>query len=275
MTSRRYLIASLMPCMLLLLLFLTLLTRPAQALDTRIRTTFEPYGPENPLPMVVLIEYDPWRMVIGSDSPTFALYQNGQVIYIRENEDGDMEYASVFLNFEERQTLYDTIVSDDFFELDDYYEASHWTDMPSNWMWVWDEKGKEKRVGVYGDLRSLEGILDEEPRSRTPEAFLQAFDTIVSFTHEDAKTWRPAVFEVMLWPYDTSDGAAWPENWPDLDDPTTKQRGEDSYSIFVDSAELDTYFALREEGSAVELDGRRWAFSMRFPFPTEFLWMGE
>jgi hypothetical protein len=28
-------------------------------------------------PIIVLIETDPWLMVIGSDVPTFALYENG------------------------------------------------------------------------------------------------------------------------------------------------------------------------------------------------------
>ena len=32
-------------------------------------------------PIVVLIETDPWLMVIGSDVPTFSLYENGQIIY--------------------------------------------------------------------------------------------------------------------------------------------------------------------------------------------------
>ena len=31
-------------------------------------------------PIVVLVETDPWLMVIGSDVPTFALYENGQII---------------------------------------------------------------------------------------------------------------------------------------------------------------------------------------------------
>lgn len=271
MTSRRYYIASLILFIVLLQLFLVLLTRPAQALDSQIRTTFEPYGPENPLPKIVLIEYDPWRMVIGSDSPTFVLYQNGQVIYTRETEDGDMEYASVFLNRQDYKNLVDTLVDEQFYTLEDYYEATLWTDQPSNWILVWDDKGNKKQVGVYGALRQP----DDESRSATPDAFLQAFDGMTTYDHEDAQPWLPEQFEVMLWPYDTASGAKWPKNWPDLDDPTTKKRGDDSYSVFVDISELDTLYALREEASAVELDGKRWAFSIRFPFPTEFVWMED
>lgn len=38
------------------------------------QTFNEKYGQ----PIIVLIETDPWLMVIGSDVPTFALYENGQ-----------------------------------------------------------------------------------------------------------------------------------------------------------------------------------------------------
>jgi hypothetical protein len=32
-------------------------------------------------PLVLLTEYNPWAMAIGSDTPTFALYADGTVIY--------------------------------------------------------------------------------------------------------------------------------------------------------------------------------------------------
>src|SRR5947207_391514 len=32
-------------------------------------------------PVLVLVETDPWAMVLGSDSPRFALYENGLAIY--------------------------------------------------------------------------------------------------------------------------------------------------------------------------------------------------
>lgn len=271
---RRYTVASFILFIVLMQLFLVMLTQPATATNPHMKTTFEPYGPENPLPMVVLMEYDPWRMVIGSDSPTFALYQNGLVIYSRKNEDGEWEHASTFLTIDERDALFKEIVSPEFFELDDYYEATGWTDQPSNRLMVWGKDGEMKEVSVYGNLRPhTDGSYDEEVRAGTPEVYWQAFDTIIHFSHEDAETWLPEKFEVMLWPYDTSSGAKWPKNWPDLDDETTQKRGEDSYSVYVDIAELDTYFALSD--SAVELDGRRWAYALRFPFPTEFVWMGR
>lgn len=273
--QRRTQIATLFVAVILIQLLLVMMTHVAQATPANIppiRTTFEPYGPENPEPLVVLMEYDPWRMVIGSDSPTFALYENGLVIYRAEDEIG---YVSALLDFEERDAFYAQIASDAFFALDDYYDNFLVTDQPSNTLWVWDEYGKAKRVGVYGMLRPSTSDLDEKMRAGVPPAFLTAFDTLVNFSHAEAKAWLPEKFEVMLWPYDTSDSVRWPAGWPDLDDPTTKPRGEDSYSVYVPIDELEAYFALQENGSAVKLAGKTWAYGLRFPFPTEFLWMGE
>jgi hypothetical protein len=46
-------------------------------------------------PLVLLTEYNPWAMVIGSDSPTFALYGNGTVIWRAEGRSG--KYMTVAL----------------------------------------------------------------------------------------------------------------------------------------------------------------------------------
>ena len=52
----------------------------------------------NPTPLIVLIERDPWLMVIGSDSPSFALYDDGTLIYLKTFESGKKEYFYVSLD---------------------------------------------------------------------------------------------------------------------------------------------------------------------------------
>ncbi|WP_373395804.1 hypothetical protein V8V91_14650 [Algoriphagus halophilus] len=34
-------------------------------------------------PVVVLVETNPWLMVIGSDVPTIAIYESGNIVYKR------------------------------------------------------------------------------------------------------------------------------------------------------------------------------------------------
>ena len=41
------------------------------------------YKPAYGTPLIVLTETNPWLIVIGSDAPTFALYENGQILYKR------------------------------------------------------------------------------------------------------------------------------------------------------------------------------------------------
>src|SRR5689334_24760693 len=42
---------------------------------------FDPFG--GPKPLVVLIQTDPWAMVMGADTPRVAAYEDGMVIFIR------------------------------------------------------------------------------------------------------------------------------------------------------------------------------------------------
>jgi hypothetical protein len=41
---------------------------------------FLPFG--GPRPLAVMLETDPWPMVIGSDTPSFVLYEDGQLISV-------------------------------------------------------------------------------------------------------------------------------------------------------------------------------------------------
>src|SRR5437867_3731556 len=43
---------------------------------------FDPF--HGPAPLVVLIQSDPWAMVIGSDTPRVAIYQTGEAIVGRD-----------------------------------------------------------------------------------------------------------------------------------------------------------------------------------------------
>jgi hypothetical protein len=221
----------------------------------------------SPKPLFVLTEYDPWRMVIGSDSPTFALYDNGLVIYVGEDSEGNPAYLSTQLDTKVFNKLREALTADkEFFALDSYYDIALKTDQPTSTIVAWDKDGTAKKVGVYGDLRD-----DDEARDQTPKAFLTLFDAATAFTDPDATEWLPEKFEVMIWEYDTSGATRWPNQWPDLDDPTTVKRDQ-VYSIYVDASELPTYRKLAENATAVRIDGKTWAFSMRFPFPNEDLW---
>ena len=108
----------------------------------------EKYG----APIVVLIETDPWLMVIGSDVPTIAIYQYGDVIYKRI-ENKKMNYYSVKLDTSETQELiYSLGISDSLIKMADYTNATDWTDQPTNELILNFDSARVKRV--YGNFPS-------------------------------------------------------------------------------------------------------------------------
>jgi len=237
--------------------------------DMAITMTPPPPSPtpanEQPQPLVMLTIYDPWRMVIGSDEPAFVLYDNGLVIYQRIGPADALEFVSVQLtNTELADLKADLNINADLYALkadDTYYPK---TDQPSNVIWLNDPQLGEKMVSIYGDLWN-----DEEARQlAAPQPLIDLFDKLVAYSHPDAQTWLPQQFEVILWPYDTSDAVAWPAGWPDLDDPTTIKR-DSVYSLYISFDQYDRYLELRSTANAVRLDGQNWSFSMRFPLPHE------
>ncbi len=216
-------------------------------------------------PLVLLTIYNPWLMVIGSDEPTFALYDNGLVIYQRLGPADAPEFASAQLTAAEFKAIKAQLKIDKtLYTLDankDYYTK---TDQPTNVIRLFDPVLGDKLISIYGDLNS-----DPEARQMAaPQRLIDLYDTLVNYSHPDAQTWLPDKFEVMLWSYDTSDAAAWPTDWPTLTDPTTFKR-DSLYNLYIDIKDYDRYLELRQSANAVRLDGQNFAFSARFPFPHE------
>jgi hypothetical protein len=230
------------------------------------RTTMTPPGATVP-PLVVLTEYDPWRMVIGSDSPTFALYDDGLVIYRGEDGNGESGFYSVRLTAREKHNLLEALaLEEDFYALENFYETTLWTDQPSNVLMRWDSRLGAQLVSVYGDLRE-----SEEAREAAPAPFLAAYDVLIAYQHPDAQRWLPDKIEVMLWPYETSNAAAWPDEWPGLNDPESVQRDE-VVSVYIDSSELTRLREFGERANGFEIDGETYTWSVRYPFPSEGYW---
>jgi hypothetical protein len=259
-------ILSLSLFVLMLVSFAVNASQPRPSME--VRTTFTPIVGEfdPPRALVLLTIYDPWQMVLGSDMPRFALYDDGQVIYTHRNDEGEWELLTATLTPRElNQLLARMDIGDTFFALDDYYEGPMMTDQPSNSLMVWDEEHGTKTVGVYGDV-SL-----GEARELAPEAFLKVYDAALGYTNPDAETWLPEKFEVMLWPYETSEATRWPAAWPDLDSPFAVQR-DDQWSIYMDIDQYERFQSLAEDANAFRLDGKMWAFGVRFPYPHEVVW---
>jgi hypothetical protein len=219
----------------------------------------------NPKTLIVLVERDPWLMVIGSDSPSFALYDDGEAIYWTKTG-----YKSVKLDKADLARLIGRLDLGTLACLDEYYDAASATDQPTEVLTIFNGD-KRSSVSVYGSMKST------SVRSKTPKAFITSYDILHAFQRPDARDWLPEKVEVMVWPYAYAPEASivWPKGWPALDDPGTVKRG-DSYSIFLPSSDypaLTSFLRDRKEKGAVEIGGKKWAVSTRFPFAGEKGWM--
>jgi hypothetical protein len=224
-------------------------------------------------PVIVLVEHNPWLMVIGSDSPTFALYDDGLVIYLARTPEDRRIYLWTTLGKESLDRLLASLPSDkSFAALRDDYAASDLTDQPTNVISRWID-GHRRSVTVYGNLRHV-----REARWRTPPAFLKLYDSLITFSDAEARPWLPALIEVMFWPYEYAPqpSAPWPVDWPDLKSPDALRRREESWSVFLPSARFDDLKRFREnlgQQQAVRINGRKMALAWRLPFPAESAWM--
>lgn len=218
-----------------------------------------------PMPLVVLRESDPWAMVIGSDSPTFALYDDGTVI--RQSGDG---FVVSELAEPDRTALIKQLKPDVLRKWYGRFKAlPGTTDQPDQDLLIYAGE-KPIFISVNGSIES------DEVRAVIPNEVLNAFDTLMDFK-TPGRSWLPDYIEVMISPFDRSEKMPiqWPADFPRLDDSKSFARGDDQMSLMVPASRYARLKALlqKEGDSPVEIGGRKWSASIRFPFPQEHLWM--
>lgn len=219
-----------------------------------------------PSPLVVLLDSDPWAAVIGSGSPTFALYADGTVIQQTANG-----FSTTRLTDQELKRFLDRLNLKALAQSYGRFEVENATDQPDQDLLVyWADR--PVFVSVYGSLK------DSEVRAKIPKEVIAAYHMLTQFQHPESRAWLPENIEVMIWPYENAPepSVRWPKEWPGLEDSKTVRRGGDSFSIFMPSpklAELRAFLKRRNEKGAVEIGGQKWVASIRFPFPHEKLWM--
>ncbi|MEQ1780271.1 MAG: hypothetical protein ABMA14_02845 [Hyphomonadaceae bacterium] len=216
-------------------------------------------------PVLVLFDADPWLMVMGSDSPRFALYDDGLLIFRT-----GASYKQTRLAAAQVKAIRDSVRVGALSCHIGFYEVSHSTDQPTETIFV-GRGGGLAQISVYGSLKG------EEARKKIPGPVVEAYDRLSAYSNANAQDWLPANIEVMAWPYEYAPepSIVWPKKWPGLRSPEAVSRG-DGYSLFVPSAdynELVAFLKTQREKGAVEIEGKKWAVSLRLPFPQESSWM--
>lgn len=241
---------------------------------------FDPF--EGPKPIAVFIQSDPWAMVIGSDTPRVAIYENGDVIFAKKVNDG-LAYHHVTLDKDQLGKVSEQLKPVLALKAlkRRYNIRPNATDQPEAMFYLRDGD-REVATSVYGLMAAgteLPGYTEFPggPKATVPpDELLKLHKWLCELDYQDSKQWTPKYVEVMLWDYSHAPEASiqWPRDWPSLNSDRAIKRG-DSYSIFLDGSllpKLREFLATQKEKGAVEIEGRKMAASYRFTFPGERAW---
>lgn len=239
-----------------------------------IAADFNPF--EGPEPLLVVIESNPWSMVLGADSPRVAIYENGDAIYV--NGDGkSQDYRFKRLSSQQLEAIRQQAST--VFRgtaLKHQYDMRGTTDQPVAEFYFHDANGF-----VATDVAGLECEPSKpNPWERNvappPRALLDLNASLCSLNFSGSEKWSPPYAEVMMWDYNYAPGKSvpWPKTWPGLESSRTIRRGND-YSVFMDGAllpQLEAFASGIPQKSAVSIEGRKMSLSIRIPFPGEPIW---
>lgn len=242
-----------------------------------VATPFDPFIGAKPL--AVLIEQDPWLMVIGSDTPRVAVYENGDVVFAKKTGEMSYAYHHVKLTQAEVGALAETWAALAARPLTTkHFMLSAATDQPTaalyfaNATQVW-------AASVYGlSCRYAAPPAPMNPKgdAAPPAELFSVHKALCALDYPASREWRPRYVEVMLWDYSYAPqpSVIWPKEWPGLNSPRAMKRG-DAYSIFLDGSELPrlrAFAATQKEKGAVELGAKKWALAYRYTFANEPVW---
>ena len=245
-----------------------------------IAADFDPF--EGPKPIAVFIQTNPWAMVIGSDTPRVAVYENGEVIFPKKVGDR-LVYHTVTLNKDElnkfRETLKPVLTLKDL--KPSYNIRPNATDQPES-MFYFRDGDREVATSVYGlmaagtQLPGFTQFPNGVKPTAPPDELLKLHKSLCELDYKESKEWTPKYVEVMLWDYSYAPGEStpWPKHWPGLNSERAVKRG-DAYSVFLDGTELPKlrdFVAKQKNKGAVLADGKKCAMSYRFTFAGEMVW---
>ena len=245
-----------------------------------IAADFDPFA--GPKPIVILIQSDPWAMVIGSDTPRVAIYENGDVMFVKTVNDR-LVYHHVLLDKEGLEKVRKQIRPVlGIKELKPWYNMRpNVTDQPKAMFYLRDGD-REVATSVYGlmaagtKLPAYTEFPGGPKPTNPPDELLELHKWLCKMDYPDSKEWTPKYVEVMLSDYSYAPEASiqWPKEWPSLNSDRAIKRGH-SYSIFLDGSllpKLREFLATQKEKGAVEIEGKKMAASYRFTFPGEPAW---
>lgn len=230
--------------------------------------------------LAVLVEHNPWAMVIGADTPRVSLFDDGTVIRLepRGEKDAPRLMVSQLTAAELAKVRKDVHPGAGFWKLADHYNVMPGvTDMMTTELVVYDGQ-KFKDTSVYGyapekwDPPAFTRMSTSDAGDRLPPEFERICKVLMTLKPRNAVPWQPRWLEVIVWPYEHSPEAPlpWPAKWPNLKSRMAFPQQGSMSSIILPGAEEQ---ALREflgqlgERQAVGIGGKKWSVEYRPVMP--------
>jgi hypothetical protein len=240
---------------------------------------FDPFT--GPKPIAVFIQTNPWARVINADTPRVAIYENGDLIFVRTVNDRPIYYHVLLKKSvldKVRQRIKPVLELKD---LKPRYDLKPFvTDQPEAMFYLRDGKRKVA-TRVYGmaagtDLSPRREFANGASPIVPPDELLELYRWFCSVGNRNSKEWIPKYVEVILWDYSHASEASlvWPDEWPSLDSDRAVKRGN-SYSLFLDGSmlpQIRDFLETRNDRGAVEIDGKWMSVEYRLTFPREPDW---
>ncbi len=229
-------------------------------------------------PVAILIEHNPWLMVIGSDTARVSLFRDGTLIRVDTSQKESARLLVSQLTAPEMKRVMSAIEpASSFWHLAEEFNLTpNMTDMMTTELIV-SMSGRWKRVQLYGYTAeewhapaTTIMFSDQKPDS-LPREVDRISKLLVGLKPRREVEWTPRYVEVMLWPFEYSQESPlpWPAAWPRIDSAMAFKRG-DSYSIILPGSEkaaLEKLVRSRSERQAVEVSGKKWAIAYRPVMP--------
>jgi hypothetical protein len=270
------------------------------------RPVTQPQPIAAPQPILVLMEEEQWlNMDVIRHSPTFVLYDDGTMIYIRQEPTPEEPFQS--RKVPDATGSFKALLAFDPGAMRSEYRFDFEEHAITTTIWT-----PTKKIRILGDWRKmlridslLRRIEDNPDTNRKADAegerrewqweyrawkslpnnirtALLRIDSERSFA---GRAWLPPAIEVVFEPYinapDTS--IIWPKEWPGLQSKDTREWkdtvtwGDGGYCVFLPSgklAELRSFLATRKDRGAVLIDGKKMSVGFKLPLPGEEAWGG-
>lgn len=197
------------------------------------------------LPVIVLYEANHWTFYPHSESPVFALYDDGTVIFSNTKESGfTLDYSYEVLDSSSFYNLIKNLNYKDVLSKEDYNNTlANYTSQPQNYFYFFEGDNRYSYL-YYGSLRK-----DMKSRKNASKKVIELFDKLAYYQSDNAKKWTPELYELMVQTQNGNNGVSWPDSLPDFNSSSTVMRDSTFYSLYLTSQEYKVFEELNEKKS--------------------------